>query len=161
MSRTPFLDLYGDRLSPSPSSCPPAFPTPGGSRRPARNPAACSNGPATPFTDDGGVHALLEVAVSAVQAAFPHLSKEDIAFPPHHWFDAALARQIAVHVMVAEFQVPKNRIVRELQRNKAQVQRAMETVEERMRSAEFKRTYGVIVATARERMDSKEGEGDA
>ena len=57
--------------------------------------------------------------MKGVRTGFSHLSEDDIAHPPHEWFDAALARQIAYHLMVNRYGVPKRRIVAELQRTRA------------------------------------------
>ena len=89
---------------------------------------------------------LFEASVKGVQSKFTHLSEADIAAPPHRWFDAAFARQIALYVLVKEFDVPKNRIVSELQRSKQAVKRAMDAVEERLLTAEFTESYQEIVA---------------
>lgn len=48
--------------------------------------------------------------ISAVQECFPHLSWGQIMTPPHNMFDAALARQFALYLMVERFGVPKRRV---------------------------------------------------
>ena len=58
----------------------------------------------------GAVMPLFEASVRGVQSRFAHLSEEDIAAPPHQWFDAALARQIALHLLVEHFDVPKRAV---------------------------------------------------
>lgn len=95
--------------------------------------------------DNSAFMMLFQASVKAVRGSFKHLSEDDIAMPPHQWFDAALARQIALHVLVTRFDVPKNRIVAELNRSKLAVKRAMEAVEARLRNQAFSETYETIV----------------
>lgn len=91
---------------------------------------------------------LFEASVRGVQSRFPHLSEADIAAPPHHWFDAALARQIALHLLVQRFDVPKRAIVQELERSRDAVNRALRTVDERLQYPEFHDAYEAMAESA-------------
>lgn len=79
----------------------------------------------------------------------PHLSAEDIAAPPHQWFDAMLARQIALHISVHEFGVSRKRLSRDLRRNRASIMNALRTVDDRLLSPDFARAYADMAARAR------------
>ncbi|MFK5980844.1 MAG: hypothetical protein QM488_18370 [Rhizobiaceae bacterium] len=89
-----------------------------------------------------------EASVSGVQSGFKHLSKENIAYPPHCWLDAALARQIAIHIMIEKFDIPRRQIARELERNRATILNAMRTVDERMLNPEFADSYETMSEAA-------------
>lgn len=93
------------------------------------------------LTLDGPVPALFEAAVSGVQSRLPHLSHADIAYPPHGLFDAQLARQIALHLLVRRLGAPKQRVARELARSREAVNRALKIVDERMAKPEFATAY--------------------
>lgn len=72
-----------------------------------------------------------EASLSGVQSLFPWLSRENIVDPPHAWFDAALARQIVIHLMVRDFDIPKRRVVEMQGRSREAVNRALATIEAR------------------------------
>ncbi|RFC63633.1 hypothetical protein DYI37_11555 [Fulvimarina endophytica] len=90
---------------------------------------------------DGPVSLLFEAAVSGVQSRLPHLSHADIAYPPHGLFDAQLARQIALHLLVHRLGAPKQRVARELARSREAVNRALKIIDERMTKPEFATAY--------------------
>lgn len=102
--------------------------------------------------------AALEASLKGVQSGFQHLSADDIAHPPHQWFDAALARQIAIHLMVTQFHVPKRHIAEETQRSREAINRALETVSNRLVSEEFAASYDAMAARA---MAILKGDGGA
>ncbi|MCR9122970.1 MAG: hypothetical protein NXH91_11935 [Phyllobacteriaceae bacterium] len=87
---------------------------------------------------------LFEAAVTGVQLRFKHLSKDDIIAPPHQWFDAALARQIALHLLHREFDVPKRALAGEIVRSREAVNRALRTVDERLQDEAFASSYSAI-----------------
>lgn len=91
---------------------------------------------------------LFEASVRGVQSRFPHLSEADIAAPPHHWFDAALARQIALHLLVQHFDVPKRAVAQELERSREAVNRALRTIDERLQYPEFQDAYSAMAESA-------------
>ena len=86
--------------------------------------------------------------MKGVQSRFPHLSEVDIAAPPHQWFDAALARQIALHLLVEHFDVPKRAVAAELQRSREAVNRALRTVDDRLLLPEFQDAYATMAEGA-------------
>ncbi|WP_258571161.1 hypothetical protein [Flavimaribacter sediminis] len=124
-----------------------------------------SPGPKTPDATttraadlDDGVLPLFEASVRGVQSRFPHLSEADIVSPPHHWFDAALARQIALHLLVEHFDVPKRAVAKELERSRDMVNRALRTIDERLQYPEFQDTYSAIAESARAALNKEESE---
>jgi hypothetical protein len=92
--------------------------------------------------------AQFEAALGAVQRHFSHLSIDDIAWPPRGWFDAALARQIAVHVTIERLQVKKRQLARELAKNRGHLAKALAIVEARMTDTDFRAAYEAIAQDA-------------
>lgn len=76
-----------------------------------------------------------EASVKGVQGLFPWLSRAEIITPPHEHFDAALARQMVIHLMVRGFNIPKRRVVEMQSRSREAVNRALSTVDKRIASS--------------------------
>jgi hypothetical protein len=93
--------------------------------------------------------AQLHACIFAAKSGFPHLSVADIIEPPHQWFDAALARQVVVHLMVHEFAWPKRRVVQEEERSREAVNRALRTVDARLAFPHFAAHYRSMADQAR------------
>lgn len=87
----------------------------------------------------------LTCAYVAVKEAFPHLSVRQIINPPHDQFDAALARQIVLHVVVRHFDWPKRRVVEQEQRSREALNRALRTIDERLTAPRFAAIYRRII----------------
>ncbi|MGC4409581.1 hypothetical protein D4A92_19890 [Rhizobium rosettiformans] len=85
--------------------------------------------------------ATVQVCLVAVQEGFPHLTIRDIIDPPHDWFDAALARQIVMHLIIREFSWPKRRVVAMEERSREAINRALRTIDQRMRNDRFAGHY--------------------
>lgn len=83
--------------------------------------------------------------VAAVQIDFNHISVADILEPPHHWFDALLARQIAIHLLTTKYHVPRRRLEIILKRSRSTIAAAVTTVDNRLSSPDFDRVYGEIL----------------
>ncbi len=94
---------------------------------------------------DATVHACL----FAVREGFPHLAIRDIVDPPHEWFDAALARQIAMHLVIREFGWPKRRVVEMEDRSREAINRALRTVDARIAHDRFALHYQTMAERAR------------
>lgn len=94
---------------------------------------------------DGVFHA----CVMAVRDGFPHLTAQAIIDPPHEWFDAALARQVVIHLMVRVFLIPKRRVVEHQDRSREAVNRALRTIDRRLHTPRFEGHYCRIAAAAR------------
>jgi len=97
-----------------------------------------------------------DAIVKVVQGKFQHLSIDDIYFPPRGWFDAALARQIALHILNNEFGIPRRRISRELDRSRATLVEGMRSVDFRMENPEFEKTYKIIADVAKTNFSGKQ-----
>lgn len=93
--------------------------------------------------------ATLHACLCAVAEGFPHLAMRDIVDPPHQWFDAALARQIVMHLMVYEFGWPKRRVVEIEERSREAINRALRTINDRMRYDRFAGQYLKMTERAR------------
>lgn len=91
----------------------------------------------------------LHACIFAVRDGFPHLAIADIIDPPHQWFDAALARQVVIHLMVCEFAWPKRRVVEEEDRSREAVNRALRTINQRLQYPRFANHYREIALQAR------------
>ncbi|MBD8876186.1 hypothetical protein [Roseibium polysiphoniae] len=94
------------------------------------------------------LNAVFFACVSATRGGFPHLSVDAVIEPPHDWFDAALARQVVLHLMITEFNIPKRRVVEMQERSREAVNRALSTVNARLECAVFAAHYGQIAETA-------------
>lgn len=93
--------------------------------------------------------AAFHASVLAVRDGFPHLSLRDIIDPPHQFFDAALARQVVIHLMVHTFGIPKRRVVEHQERSREAVNRALRTIDMRLSSPRFEAHYRRIETAAR------------
>lgn len=87
-------------------------------------------------------------ALSAVAKHFRWLEVATIENPPHQYFDAYLARQIAVHITCEFFGVPKRRLSDLTERARARVSEAIGVVESRRGEAVFENAYRVMCADA-------------
>ncbi|MCD2176478.1 hypothetical protein [Rhizobium sp. C1] len=92
----------------------------------------------------------MAASFAAVKTIFAWLPLRDIIEPPHQQFDAMLARQIALHITIRTFHVPKRRVVELQQRSREAVNRALRTIDERLDSPEFASIYRLIQTRARE-----------
>ncbi len=95
---------------------------------------------------DATIHSCLV----AVREGFPHLTIRDIVDPPHEWFDAALARQIAMHLVIREFGWPKRRVVEMEDRSREAINRALRTIDARISHDRFASHYQTMAERARE-----------
>ena len=90
----------------------------------------------------------LHCCYAAVREGFPHLAIRDIVEPPHQWFDAALARQVVIHLMVTEFKWPKRRVVEVEDRSREAINRALRTIDRRLETPRFTTHYRVMAERA-------------
>lgn len=99
--------------------------------------------------DDEALTDIQAACFVAAKDLFPWLSLRDVIAPPHEWFDAALARQIALHLMVKTFFVPKRRVVEMQGRSREAVNRALRTIDERLGEPLFFECYQDLTDRAR------------
>lgn len=88
-------------------------------------------------TSDQDLALRIEAAVQAVAEAMSHLSPAAIMDPPHAWFDAALARQMVVHILVNELEVPRRLVASVSLMSRAAVATAIRTIEARSADETF------------------------
>nr|DAO37985.1 MAG TPA: chromosomal replication initiator protein [Caudoviricetes sp.] len=94
-----------------------------------------------PYSEEDRLNVMLACCYRAVQSGFRHLALRDIIDPPHEWFDAALARQIAIHILNVKFDVPRRRIVKMQARRRASISSAIVTVDRRLDDPIFTSAY--------------------
>lgn len=107
-------------------------------------------------------HAAFRASIEGVHEQMGHLTVEQICEPPREWLDAALARQIAIHLTVNRFAVQKRRIAIELERSREAINRALRTVDERLAHDAFADRYEAMAERAQAALEASEGgdEGD-
>lgn len=93
--------------------------------------------------------ACMHACLVAVREGFPHLDIRDIADPPHEWFDAALARQVVMHLMIRECGWPKRRVVEIEDRSREAINRALRTIDRRLQTPRFQDHYQTMKERAR------------
>ncbi len=97
--------------------------------------------PINPYSEEERLQVMLSCCYAAVKTGFSHLALRHIITPPHEWFDAMLARQIAIHLLATIFDVPRRRIVAMQQRQKTAIRHAINTVDNRLEDPAFERAY--------------------
>lgn len=94
-----------------------------------------------PYSEDQRLQVMLTCCFTAVKSGFQHLAMRDIIEPPHQWFDAMLARQIAIHLFHHQFDVPKRRIHEMMNRRRRSISEACYAVENRLECPVFTKAY--------------------
>lgn len=97
--------------------------------------------PLSPYSEEDRLQAMLSACYAGVQSGFRHLALRHIINPPHEWFDAALARQIAIHILASRFDVPRRRIVTMQERQRTAISFAIRAVDNRLEDPVFERAY--------------------
>lgn len=103
-----------------------------------------------PYSQEDRLQTMLACCYASVQTGFRHLALRHIINPPHQWFDAALARQIAIHILHVEFDVPRRRIVAMQDRQRGSIMMAVRAVDARLEEPMFARAYGRMAARAKD-----------
>jgi hypothetical protein len=85
--------------------------------------------------------AIMAAAIAAVSEHFSHLAVCDIIEPPHEWFDAMLARQVALHIVISFFDIPKRRVVEMQGRSREAINRGLRAIDRRCQDPVFKLQY--------------------
>lgn len=94
-----------------------------------------------PYSEEERLQVMLSCCYAGVQLNFRHLALRDIINPPHEWFDAMLARQIAIHILATEFGVPKRRIVAMQERQRTAISFAIRAIDSRLDNEAFEKAY--------------------
>lgn len=100
------------------------------------------------FDENDRLNLLFQSCVAATAEHFTHLPASAIVSPPHHWFDAALARQIVFHMMAGHFSIPRRRLSDNFERGREAISRGMSVIDNRLDTDEFNSAYGIILARA-------------
>lgn len=95
------------------------------------------------------------VCVASVKEAFPHIPLANIIQPPRSQFDAVLARQIALHLMVARFGLVKHRAGAQINRSRESVNRALAAIDIRLEEPEFEAQYRIMADRAESLFQNK------
>ncbi len=66
---------------------------------------------------------------------------DNIIDPPHGLFDAALARQIAIHILHYQFEVPRRRIVAIQERQRTSISLSLQVINRRLKEPVFAKAY--------------------
>lgn len=101
-----------------------------------------------PYSAEERLQTMLNCCFAAVRSGFPHIALRNIIEPPHEWFDAMLARQIAIHIFHEQFHVPKRRIHEMMQRRRRSIAEACYAVDARLECRVFARSYSRMAARA-------------
>ena len=100
------------------------------------------------FNQDERIMAQYGAALDAVAERFCWLDRQAIENPPHQWFDAYLARQIAVHITCEFFDVPRKRLVAITDRARQRIGEAIGVVEDRRDDDAFEGAYRAMCGRA-------------
>lgn len=84
---------------------------------------------------------VFRACVAAVHEHFSHLPVAALIDPPEHWFDAALARQIVIHLMVSRIGVSKRGVVALQRRSREAINRGLMVIDWRLDSPDFETAY--------------------
>ena len=93
--------------------------------------------------------ATVHACLWAVREGFPHLAIRDIVDPPPEWFDAILARQIVMHLLIREFGWPTRRVALMEERCRCAIKRALRIVDARIAHDRFAIHYQATAERAR------------
>lgn len=104
---------------------------------------------ANPYSEAERLEIMLSCCYAAVQSGFRHLALRHIIEPPHNWFDAALARQIAIYIFNIEFEVPRRRIVAMQARQRTSISFAIQAIDRRLEDPAFAHAYLRMAARAK------------
>lgn len=103
-----------------------------------------------PYSQEERLATMIAATFRASRAHFNHLSTAEIIKPPVGMFDAKLARQIAIHILVYEFDIPRRRVTVLLGVGRAMVLQSIRTVDTRRLQPVFERAYERIAERAKE-----------
>jgi len=108
-----------------------------------------------PYSEQERLTAMLASCHGAVQLGFRHLPLRFIISPPHEYFDAHLARQIAIHLFATQFDTPRRRIVAMTGLARTTVHGALATVDARLDEPLFEQAYRRMARRARQLFDQQ------
>lgn len=101
-----------------------------------------------PHSERDRLELMEQCTYEAVQTVFGHLSLDHIKNPPRPYFDAKLARQIAIRIMNVDFDAPRRRLCTMQSRQRTSISFAVQAVERRMECEVFRAAYDGMAAQA-------------
>ncbi|WP_375618748.1 hypothetical protein [Bartonella sp. AC134YNZD] len=94
-----------------------------------------------PYSEAERLQMMLSCSLKAVSGGFRHVPVRYIIDPPHGLFDAALARQIVMHILHYQFEMPRRRLVAMQERERTAVARSLRTINLRLEEPVFAKAY--------------------
>ncbi|WP_375704405.1 hypothetical protein [Bartonella sp. AD328YNZD] len=94
-----------------------------------------------PYSEVERLEAMLACSFKAVSSGFKHLPIRYVIAPPHGLFDAILARQIAIHILHYQFEVPRRRLVAMQVRQQTAIFLALQVINQRLEEPVFAKAY--------------------
>ncbi|CDO48874.1 hypothetical protein [Bartonella tribocorum] len=94
-----------------------------------------------PYSEAERLQMMLSCSLKAVSGSFRHVPIRYIIAPPHGLFDAALARQIAIHILHYQFEVPRRRIVAIQERQRTSISLSLQVINRRLEEPVFAKAY--------------------
>lgn len=94
-----------------------------------------------PYLEVERLETMLSCCIKAVSGGFKHLPIRYIIDPPHGLFDAALARQIVIHILHYQFEVPRRRIVAIQARQRTSISLSLQVINRRLMEPMFAKAY--------------------
>ncbi|WP_375651094.1 hypothetical protein [Bartonella sp. OT172YNZD] len=94
-----------------------------------------------PYSEVERLQVMLACSFKAVSGGFKHLPIRYIIDPPHGLFDAALARQIVIHILHYQFEVPRRRIVAIQARQRTSISLSLQVINRRLEEPVFAKAY--------------------
>lgn len=103
-----------------------------------------------PYSEEERLQAMVSACFRAARSHFSHLPLRFIIDPPVDMLDAKLARQMAIHLLNVEFDIPRRRLVEHLRVARWTVMQAVRTIDYRCEEAVFERCYRMVSARAQD-----------
>ncbi|WP_375657197.1 hypothetical protein [Bartonella sp. CM120XJJH] len=94
-----------------------------------------------PYSEAERLQMMLSCSLKAVSGGFRHIPIRYVIDPPHGLFDAILARQIAIHILHYQFEVPRRRIVAMQIRKQTAIFLALQVINRRLEEPVFAKAY--------------------
>ncbi|WP_375683514.1 hypothetical protein [Bartonella sp. AP3QHHD] len=94
-----------------------------------------------PYSEAERLQMMLSCSLKAVSGGFRHVPIRYVIDPPHGLFDAILARQIAIHILHYQFEVPRRRIVAMQVRKQTAIFLALQVINRRLEEPVFAKAY--------------------
>lgn len=107
------------------------------------------------FNENERITEIYRCCIAAAQKHFCHIPVADVLEPPHHWFDAALARQVAIHIACTKFHIPRRRFAEHFERRRGTIGAGIRTIDNRLDTSEFQAVYSSIASDAQTHFDIK------